>query len=83
MISHIMITAPMVLICAFVVLGWVLVGVALVASLLAGFALVASLLAVVPRLRDSRSGFFHDTASPAGRWHTGDKKFLHDVGIQL
>ena len=73
----------MVLVCAVLVLGWVLVGIALVASLMAGITLVASLLAVVPRLCDSRSGSFHDTASPAGRWHASDKKFLHEVGIRL
>ena len=46
---NIMITALMVLVCAIMVLGWVLIGIALVASLLAGMALVASPLAVVPR----------------------------------
>jgi ABC-type nickel/cobalt efflux system permease component RcnA len=80
---YIMITALMVLVCAVVVLGWVLVGIALVASLLAGIALVASLLADADRSRDSRSGSFHDTGSPAGRWHASDKKFLREVGIRL
>jgi len=80
---NIMITGLMVLVCAFVVLGWMLIGIALVASVLAGIGLMASLLAVVPRLGDSRSGSFHDAASPAGRWRAGDKKFLDEVGIRL
>jgi len=67
-----MITALMLLVCGVLLLGWVL----------AAVAFVASLLSMVPRLIDSRGTSPEDSASPAGRWRSGDRKFLRDVGIR-
>lgn len=67
-----MITALMVLVCAVVVLGWVL----------AGIAFVASVVSMVPRLVDSLGTPSDDRALPAGQWQAGDRKFLHDLGIR-
>jgi len=62
----------LVLVCAVLLLGWAL----------AGIALVASLVSIIPRLLDSPGTSTDDNASTAGRWHASDKKFLHDVGIR-
>ena len=67
-----MITALMLLVCGVLLLGWVL----------AAVAFVASLLSMIPRLIDSRGTSPEDSASPAGRWRAGDRKFLRDVGIR-
>jgi len=67
-----MITALMLLVCGVLLLGWVL----------AAVAFVASFLSMIPRLIDSRGTSPEDSASPAGRWRAGDRKFLRDVGIR-
>jgi hypothetical protein len=68
-----MITALMVLVCAVLVVGWVM----------AGIAFVASVVSMFPRLHN-RSGTSSDrSALPRGSgWPADDNKSLRDVGIQ-
>ena len=67
-----MITALMVLVCAVLVLGWVL----------AGIAFVASLVSMIPRLLDSLDTSPGHSGSATGQWRAGDRKFLRDLGIR-
>jgi hypothetical protein len=68
-----MITALMLLVCGVMVLGW----------LLAGIAFVASLVSMITRLLDCSSTATEESASLQPRWCAADTKFLHDVGIRL
>ena len=67
-----MITALMVFVCGVMVLGW----------LLAGIAFLASLVSMISRLLDRSNTSTEDSASPQSRWDATDAKFLHDVGIR-
>jgi len=67
-----MITALIVLVFAVLVAGWVL----------AGIAFVASFVSIIPRLRDRSVMSCEDSASLPAEWRAGDDKFLHDVGIR-
>jgi hypothetical protein len=61
----------MILVCAVMVLGWVL----------AGIAFVASFVSIIPRLRD-HPGTSPEDRVPVRSISASDNRFLHDVGIR-
>lgn len=68
-----MITALLILVCAVVVLGW----------LIACIALVCTFVSMIARLLDRPSTSREDRLSPEERCQAADTQFLHDVGIRL